>query len=103
LQELSAASKAAAALAESTRQVDALRLLYNEELARASQLAVELSKATAAADRAGAEEEAWRRQLQKSDSRADNAEGMATAMQVMGIRQWSFAADLAVLPWLTGI
>eukprot|EP00775_Hariotina_reticulata_P002907 gene2907-3195_t len=81
-QELSTASKAATALEESTRQVEALRLLYNEELSRASQLAVELSKATAAADRAGAEEEGWRRQLQKSDSRADNAEGMATAMQV---------------------
>jgi hypothetical protein len=33
------------------RQVEALRLLYNEELARASKLAVELSKATAAADK----------------------------------------------------
>lgn len=33
------------------RQVEALRLLYNEELARASKLAVQLSKATAAVDK----------------------------------------------------
>jgi hypothetical protein len=33
------------------RQVEALRLLYNEELGRASRLAVELSKATAAVDK----------------------------------------------------
>jgi len=37
----------------SCRQVEALRLLYNEELGRASRLAVELSKATAAADKVG--------------------------------------------------
>lgn len=51
LQELSSSSAAAAALVESTRQVEALRLLYNEELGRASRLAVELTKATAAADK----------------------------------------------------
>lgn len=72
----------AAALAESSRQVEALRLLYNEELSRASRLAVELSRATAAADKATAAEDGWKRQLQKSDSRADNAEGMASAMKV---------------------
>lgn len=33
------------------RQVEALRMLYNEELGRASRLAVELSKATAALDK----------------------------------------------------
>lgn len=82
LQDLTVAGGAAAALAESSRQAEALRLLYNEELSRASRLAVELSRATAAADRAAAEEEAWRRQLTKSDDRADNAEGMAEAMKV---------------------
>eukprot|EP00878_Enallax_costatus_P041955 GHUV01048892.1.p1 GENE.GHUV01048892.1~~GHUV01048892.1.p1 ORF type:complete len:259 (+),score=115.88 GHUV01048892.1:586-1362(+) len=81
LQDLTKAGGAAAALAESSRQVEALRLLYNEELSRASRLAVELSRATAAADRAAAEEDNWRRQLTKSDDRADNAEGMAEAMK----------------------
>jgi chromosome segregation ATPase len=81
LQNLTAAGGAAAALAESSRQVEALRLLYNEELSRASRLAVELSRATAAADKAAAAEDTWRRQLAKSDSRADNAEGMAGAMK----------------------
>lgn len=81
LQDLTAAGGAAAALAESSRQVQALRLLYNEELSRASRLAVELTRATAAVDKAAAEEDSWRRQLQKSDSRADNAEGMAEAMK----------------------
>eukprot|EP00878_Enallax_costatus_P031867 GHUV01034925.1.p1 GENE.GHUV01034925.1~~GHUV01034925.1.p1 ORF type:complete len:734 (+),score=313.23 GHUV01034925.1:1495-3696(+) len=79
--DLTKAGGAAAALAESSRQVEALRLLYNEELSRASRLAVELSRATAAADRAAAEEDNWRRQLTKSDDRADNAEGMAEAMK----------------------
>ncbi|WIA16688.1 hypothetical protein OEZ85_013346 [Tetradesmus obliquus] len=80
-QDLTAAGGAAAALSESSRQVEALRLLYNEELSRASRLAVELSRATAAADKATAAEDSWRRQLAKSDSRADNAEGMAGAMK----------------------
>lgn len=35
------------------RQAEALRLLYNEELARASKLAVELNKATAAVNKVG--------------------------------------------------
>lgn len=81
MQDLTAAGGAAAALSESSRQVEALRLLYNEELSRASRLAVELSRATAAADKATAAEDSWRRQLAKSDSRADNAEGMAGAMK----------------------
>jgi chromosome segregation ATPase len=81
MQDLTAAGGAAAALAESSCQVEALRLLYNEELSRASRLAVELSRATAAADKAAAAEDSWRRQLAKSDSRADNAEGMAGAMK----------------------
>ncbi|KAF6254497.1 hypothetical protein COO60DRAFT_1642284 [Scenedesmus sp. NREL 46B-D3] len=80
-QDLTAAGGAAAALADSSRQVEALRLLYNEELSRASRLAVELSRATSAADKAAAAEDSWRRQLAKSDSRADNAEGMAGAMK----------------------
>lgn len=85
-QDITAAGEAAAALTDSNRQVEALRLLYNEELSRASRLAVELTRATAAADKAAAEEDGWRRQLQKSDSRADNAEGMAEAMKA-SVRQ----------------
>ncbi len=79
MQELKHANTAAAAAAEVGREAQALRQLYNEELSRASKLAVELSRTTAAVDRAATAEDGWRRALAKSDSRAGHAEGLAGA------------------------
>lgn len=82
MQRLQDAAAVSHALADATRQVEALRLLYNEELARASRLAVDLTKVQTTADKAKAEEDGLVSQLKKSDSRADHAEGLAGALKV---------------------
>lgn len=50
------------------RQAEALRLLYHEELARASKLAVELTKTTAAVDKVGPSQAGWPHRQQHSAS-----------------------------------
>jgi hypothetical protein len=92
LQELEVASEAVGALKESQHQVEALRLLYNQELARASRATLDMQRAQTLADTAAQAEEAWRRQLLKSDSRVGHAEGLTAALNAQ-VQQ--LAEDLA--------
>lgn len=70
-----------AALDESTRQCEALRVLYSEELARASKLAVELTRIQERADKAESEGSSLRRALVRGESRAEHAEDEASALR----------------------
>ena len=64
------------------RDAGALRVLYAEELERASRLAVELSRARQAADEAVAQGTDLRRALVRGESRVGHAEGEAAALRL---------------------
>jgi hypothetical protein len=100
---LDAAAQQGTALDEATRQGAALRVLYAEELDRASRMAVGLGCAQQSEERARSEVAALAEALRLAEARAGHAEDGATALRAQaGQLEAALAARDAVLTATTG-
>jgi chromosome segregation ATPase len=89
---LEAAAAQGVALQQAAHEAEALRVLYGEELARASRMAVDLSRAREAADAAEARNAALATALEEGKGHATRAEDESSALRA---RAAQLAAALA--------